>query len=387
MAISYVSSGSVATTAGNSYALTPMPSHQAGDLLLAYAFRDGSTAGPTIPEGWSQIHTAGANTCSHKVAVKWAASSSETSGTWTNATGLVIHVYRGVATRGATLSGTGSSNSITYPALTLLKADSTSWVARFAGHRTATNMTTNTPAGYTARTGVASEARGCDSNGGLSSNPASGTQSVNQTSGWCATSIELLGPAANAGSTFTDDFNTGSTPDSSKWSTTTIGAGTATLSGGALVLTSDATSLAKVDSLDIYNFTGDAGFVQLQTSTLTAGAAILQLSDGKIGALAAWQFDASGATPLFLGGTYGTSRSHTDGTWYRIRESGGTLYYDYSSDGSSWTNHTSVALSGRPVSACAVQLAASAGSSATFENFNVAPSAPPANTGAFFAFF
>lgn len=382
MAISYVSSASAAATS-----LT-MPSHQAGDLLVAYAFWDGSTAGPTIPAGWSQIQTAGANTCSHKVAIKWATSSSETSGTWTNATGLVIHVYRGVGATGVTASGTGSSNSITYPALTLQKANSTSWVARFAGHKTATNMTTNTPVGYTARTGVATEARGCDSNGGLSSNPTADAQSVNQTNGWCATSIELLAPSPNAGSTFFDDFNTGSTPDSSKWATTTIGAGKATLSGGALVLTSDGSSLARVDSLDVYNFTGDALFAQLKSSTLTAGGAFLQILNGKTGGtLAYWQFNSSGATPVFPGGTTGAARAHTDGDWYRIRESGGTLYYDYSSNGTSWTNHASASLASRPVSACAVELGVSTGASASFENFNVIPSAPPANTGAFFAFF
>lgn len=74
-----------------------MPAHQAGDLIVAFAFRDGSTTLPTLPAGWtSRLAPTGANSCSMRLATKIAASSSETSGTWTNATSLIVLVLRGV---------------------------------------------------------------------------------------------------------------------------------------------------------------------------------------------------------------------------------------------------------------------------------------------------
>ncbi|MBK7493609.1 MAG: hypothetical protein IPI17_17995 [Nitrosomonas sp.] len=32
-----------------------MPSHQAGDLLIFFAYRDGSTTNPTLPAGFTSI--------------------------------------------------------------------------------------------------------------------------------------------------------------------------------------------------------------------------------------------------------------------------------------------------------------------------------------------
>ncbi len=192
----YIDSGAAAATS-----LSVMPTHQAQDLLVAYAYRDGNNTAPTVPAGWTVPTggSGGANTNSAVIASKRATSSSEVSGTWANATGLVIEVWRGAGGIGAVALGGGSGNTITYPAAALTDKIGSSIVSRFAGHRTATNLLTNTPAGYLARAGVATEARSLDTAVGVTGDPASATQSVNQSSGWRAATIELItGVAASS---------------------------------------------------------------------------------------------------------------------------------------------------------------------------------------------
>jgi hypothetical protein len=92
MTVSYVGASSAESTS------VTLPSHQAGDLIVMWVMRFGSTAGPTIPAGWNyRFLTQRAGTgvsFSIAIAYKIAASSAETSGTWTNATHLLAGVYR-----------------------------------------------------------------------------------------------------------------------------------------------------------------------------------------------------------------------------------------------------------------------------------------------------
>jgi hypothetical protein len=156
VAISFVGS------AGGINSVT-MPTHQAGDLIIAFAYRDGNTTAPSLPVGWSNPDVVGAgvtnsgNTQSARIGYKFAASSSETSGTWTNATGLVIHVYRGVSQRSpfqlATWVNAASSLSMTYgPLDAIIRNDSTTWVVAFAGHRSQNAAVNTAPSGLTNRT-------------------------------------------------------------------------------------------------------------------------------------------------------------------------------------------------------------------------------------------
>ena len=114
-----------------------LPTHQAGDLILAFAFRDGSTTLPTIPTGWTSIGSSSANTCAARVAYKVAASSSETTGTWTSATTVIFLVYRGVQVwSGIATNDTvaaGSSTIVTYNANGFWQG--LSRLVAFAGHR------------------------------------------------------------------------------------------------------------------------------------------------------------------------------------------------------------------------------------------------------------
>jgi surface protein len=145
---SHVAAGSI-TYIGQVTGITgaTLPAHQAGDLILAFAFRDGSTTLPTHPTGWTSIDTAAANTCSARVSYKVAASSSETTGTWTSATTVIFLVYRGVNITNITnidTESTGSGTTVTYNANSFWQG--LSRLVAFAGHRS-TNTALETPPG------------------------------------------------------------------------------------------------------------------------------------------------------------------------------------------------------------------------------------------------
>lgn len=167
MAISFIGSVYAESTG-----VTP-PTHQAGDLFVCFAYRDGSATAPSLPAGWTNSNSAGANTNSFRMGYKIAASSSDTCTGWTNASGVILHVYRGAAFVGASNQQSASNATLTYPAVTLQNTSGTSWVVGFAGHRS-TNTTTiaNAPTGMTNRgslLGVNSDYASHDTNGGVSS--------------------------------------------------------------------------------------------------------------------------------------------------------------------------------------------------------------------------
>lgn len=189
-ALTYVSSATGVTS-------VTMPTHQAGDLLVGFAYRDGNNSAPSIPtaENWRVWGSgSGANTNSSIVGYKVAASSSEASGTWTNATGVSVHVYRNHAGYGANADTGAASTTVTYPALTLQVTDGSSWVAGFAGHRSVDTDLQNPPSGMVSRStfvNATNEIAGHDTNGGVSSwsdtNVAVGGTSL----GWRARTLEI----------------------------------------------------------------------------------------------------------------------------------------------------------------------------------------------------
>jgi len=180
-----------------------MPTHQAGDLLLFYAFRDGSETAPSLPSGYTNKLTKsdGYVDTSERIGYKIATSSSETSGTWTNATSLICQVYRGVD-QTTPLGGSSTyghndtgNNTISYRVITMTDTSGASWVAGFAGHAATNTSLQTAPTGMTNRTNVVDatdEAAGHDTNGGVSSWTTK-TVSVGGTdSGWCSAVVEIL---------------------------------------------------------------------------------------------------------------------------------------------------------------------------------------------------
>lgn len=193
--ISFVGAATAAATS------ITIPTHQAGDLIVIFAFRDGSTTAPTVPAGWfvPPNSTTSVTGCSAAIAYKFATSSSEASGTWTNATHLSVAVYRGIAANTGFAQftfGTGTTNSLSYPAQSnWIRTDSTSWALRFLGHVNA-NATATAPTGYTNRAdfGSGGSARVAvhDSNGTVNSVSAGAVTSTGTAGGWIACTVELI---------------------------------------------------------------------------------------------------------------------------------------------------------------------------------------------------
>jgi hypothetical protein len=196
VAISYVGGASGTNSA-------TLPSFQPGDIALVFAFRDGSTTNPTIPAGWTNItNAADGTTCSASVGWRRLIASDTTTGTWTNATRVVVVVYRGcepfITPVGGGVNSAGTTNTVSWgsAAVTMTRTNGTSWIVGLGGHRSIdTTIDSAAISGMTARfSGVDANAEvaAWDSNGGVAS-WASRTQTITGTaSGWVTRMVELL---------------------------------------------------------------------------------------------------------------------------------------------------------------------------------------------------
>ena len=121
---------------------------QPGDIAVAYAYRNGSNAPPTVPSGWTSITaTTGANTNSRAIGWRSLQAGDTSTGTWTNATDIAVTILRGQASVpiGAFASGGANTTTLTMPALTLTKTDGTSWLLLFAGSKASNANTVTYP--------------------------------------------------------------------------------------------------------------------------------------------------------------------------------------------------------------------------------------------------
>ncbi len=139
-----------------------LPAHQSGDLILAYAFRDGSTTQSTLPAGWTSIAANIGTSYAARFAFKVATSNSEASGTWTNATRVLFLVYRNANTSGLDSislrsTGSGASTSVTYNATTA--CPNFSWDVVLLGHQSTDQSATVVPTGITSRTNTNTDSR------------------------------------------------------------------------------------------------------------------------------------------------------------------------------------------------------------------------------------
>ena len=156
---------SATAAAANGDSIT-IPTHQAGDTIVLAVYRHDSNTAATVPTGWVVKSQAGNATNSLIMATKIAASSAETSGTWTNATQLGCWVLQGsvglllvggIAAGGGTA---GSGGSINYPVLTAASTLTNQWILAAAGHRSIDTDIETAPSGLTFRAGVVGASAG-----------------------------------------------------------------------------------------------------------------------------------------------------------------------------------------------------------------------------------
>lgn len=292
MSISFIG-GAVGTTTAT------LPTHAAGDLLLAFAHRDGSTTAPSLPAGWTGIGSGGANLNSSRLAYKVAASSGETSGTWTNATGLLILVYRGTDTTtpiGGFTAGGASSLSVAYPAVTMTDTSGASWIVGVFGHRSIDINLTSAPTGMTNRASqqdATASISAFDTNGGVSAWTLQTVTHTGSSAGWRSWTVELLEAAASGVTLVIQDAAHGHTADSVALTTSTVLAIADASHGHA------ADNLALTTSGAVTLVVQDATHEHAADSLTLSTTSVLSIADA-IHAHAADNVDLSGAPSLVI---------------------------------------------------------------------------------------
>ena len=146
MTISRISSAAAAASS------VTLGTHAQGDLLMAFAFNDGSTTIPSLPSGWTNHMTFTGSLTGIRIGYKMASSSSDTSGTWTNADGLIVVVYRGgtgyIVQPAFGNGNLGTSTTLRYSAFTAAndrEGATDRWFAGFAAMRVDTNAIETPP--------------------------------------------------------------------------------------------------------------------------------------------------------------------------------------------------------------------------------------------------
>lgn len=178
-----------------------IPTHAVGDDIFIFAFRDGSTTVPSKPSAsgtvpaWVDIESgAGANSCSARLAHFVATATNHTSGTWTNATGMIAVVIQNQASSpiGGHAEGGGTSSTLaTAPSITQQQTTGKALILEFYGHRTVTAWST-APSGYTRKASNATEV--CLNSKDLSTSDGSISQNctTSASSGYRGITLEIL---------------------------------------------------------------------------------------------------------------------------------------------------------------------------------------------------
>ena len=187
-----------------------------------------------------------------------------------------------------------------------------------------------------------------------------------------------------ATSTLRDDFNDGSR-NTSLWNEY----GTVSESGGVLTITGTTGAAAY------------GGYSSINQYDLTSSYVFSRLLDPGNQSIASWQaspvlltLDASNTLSWYVNAGLIHAQKQVSGSyadvkgdvsydaavhkWFRIRESGGTIYWDYSTNGKTWTNYTSLA---NPFAVTALYVDCNAGhyasevssTTAAFDNLNILP--------------
>jgi len=147
---------------------------------------------------------------------------------------------------------------------------------------------------------------------------------------------------------FSDNFDDNSI-DGAKWTTYVTGTSTVVESGGKIIITPQSSAISKgiLYSNSKYDFTGNAAIIRmLQSGSNTTNSGFRLYLDtnnyieiGNYGGTLEFGYNLSGSWTSVASAAYNNSTHR----WLRLRESGGTVYCDYSADGVTWTNLGSVA--------------------------------------------
>lgn len=195
MAVSFVNAAAALATS------VTLPDHAVGDMILVVARRSADTTPPTLSTAYTDITSTSKSgpDVSARMGYRIAVSTSETSGTWANASSITARIYRGTTTAvGGFASTNGTSTTASVPAVTLGVGDGTSWVAGETAYSADPTGVPHTINGMTGRiVGVVGTPRqeGYDTNAGVASwaSTSFGIGSVS----WITFAVELQAAAVS----------------------------------------------------------------------------------------------------------------------------------------------------------------------------------------------
>ncbi|QIG66716.1 DUF4082 domain-containing protein [Rhizobium phage RHph_TM16] len=336
MAMTFIGAATGSTT-------VTIPAHQAGDLLVVFAFRDGNTTAPTLPTNvaWQNKTTFSTTSCSARLAYFIATGSGTTSGTWTSATSMIILVYRPTSgfslSLGTQTTATGTTTSFNWPARTAQKTDGTSTMVRFAGHRNTDSDIETGPTGWTQRAtrvnGTTDEVSAHDL-AAITADVAIFSKTLTGSGtgvGWLSATVEVIEtrivPVADTDTEFPKvsdgtTLNPTTTGGQKSWTGVGIGTAASTRVVGAIVrfvdnLSAPMSVLAATIGGIAANITGpsatgSAYFISAVVPTGTTADIVCTTSAGTLQTtdlLGVFVFDNVGLTPVSFTGTASTSAS------------------------------------------------------------------------------
>lgn len=385
-----------ASAAANTVAM-PAGTRQ-GDLIIVVAHRSAVTA-PSLATGYSSLATGSGNTNSYRIGYIAANGLTDATGTWTNATNVWVIIYRGAGGVGVSAAATkAAATTANIPTVTLQKADGTSWVMVFAASNQVATQGTPLAGATTARgtpQASATDNMGIwDTGAGVSSFAA--TTSANNTSVVSSGgTVEIL-TAQNPPYVLQDNFDA-TTLNATNWRTEADAGAAVSQTGGVIqIATTAAAAYGRLVSQQKYDMYG----AYVTTKLVNAG----NQASGVVDAHPCFITDTAELNHLFwqvenntLFAIYGLAGSDTtvlgtlayDATkhvYFRIRESSGRIYWDYSATGlgeGSWTNYTSITTATFKYGLMGMLVGVQAGVFTTpqttavqFDDFNIVPTPP-----------
>ncbi|QZE10455.1 hypothetical protein SEA_SCOOBYDOOBYDOO_109 [Mycobacterium phage ScoobyDoobyDoo] len=341
---------------------------QAGDLIITVAFRNNNTAAPTVAAGYVALTTVstGSNdsntACSMSGGIKLASGPSDSIGTWTNAVEVAVIVYRGgIGVRTSTNAATSTQPN--HPALSLYRPYK-SWLARVTGTRV---DTTNNGVMFESGSGGAPTMWGLrtnsskmfvwDTNGYYDKATAPiGLFNSQPSTQYCAFTIEIIEPGDPISTTLVDGFDDTFTVDfgvDQLWNPTgNLGAGYIKIKGGYLHTYADAVANGTrvVWSTEQYTLRDQRAYVRcVQNGGAVPFWGITETKvDTDLGAFWYWKGSswvagygmlttARWGDPNNIFNAFWTGPNNSATPLLGIRESGGTVYWEYSTtNGASW---------------------------------------------------
>ena len=311
------------------------------DLIVIYAFRTNSSYRRHRSPLW--LYVAGYDrqrtTCSARVRYRIATATNDASGTWTNATALVCHVYSSslYSAGGSIVPGAFASThaaaslTVNFPALTLTNAAG-SWIAGFAGVSNISQTISTAPSGMTnesLETAAASQAAGFDTNGTATSWSSTNATDTGTAGNTCSCTLELCENAARSAiGNFVDHISTQSNVTASvneALNNLAVTKPNASLSGNTIVVTvaypSGNTPVITDNKGNTWPVSGAAGTVTadagagnmaLQTFVLnsaTAGTQVITVGFGSVvlQPVKMWITELSGVTGTIEGSANATA--------------------------------------------------------------------------------